>query len=524
MTTTGAQCHIETRKLDSRILGEVPFWRCAALFGPDSHCFLLDSALSGGKLGRYSFLGGDPAAVLTARRVVESSVHAATGQRAHLTLNRWKGTLGDKFPIAQTREWEGEPFAALRDLHDEYWPNPGEASRTDPTPPFRAGLVGYFGYEAGYFLERLPNTGHDDLRLPDLAFMVVDEVLVWDHPTGSLSVTVTGRGIDNSAARTDAVARADRWPIRLQEFVANEAAGNLSPNTSTTNNPLEVNTHFDRDDYCAAVQKCRDHILAGDVFEVCLTNRMETVQPGSAWDLYKTLRRINPAPFASYLQFPDFQVVGSSPERFLRLDSEGIAESRPIKGTRPRGKTAAEDEALRRELALSPKDRAENLMIVDLVRSDLGRVAEIGSVTVPELLVVEEYATVFQLISTIRARLRDDCDALDLVQACFPGGSMTGAPKIEAMKIIDSIEPTKRGVYSGAIGYLDFAGAMDLSIVIRSIVCKAGRCTFGAGGAVVADSDPAAEYQEMLDKAKALIEALAVVNGDEDGPTGGSRA
>ena len=505
-----------TRELDSRALGSLPFWRFAGLFPPGSHCFLLDSALSGGKLGRFSFLGGEPAAILTAHRIPAASGPAGSGpvtrgQAARLALTRWKFPDGRVSDPPETCAWEGDPFAALRNLQGEYWPDPDASPPADPTPPFGCGLVGYFGYEAGHFLEKLPDTGRDDLQLPDLAFLAVDEVLAWDHRTGSLTVTVTGRGPDQGAAHADAAARADRWPGRLAGFAADCAAAKadrIPAVAPAAGAPLPVRAHFTREAYCAAVQQCRDHILAGDAFEICLTHRLETDQPGPAWDLYRTLRGINPAPFASFLQFPDFQVVSASPERFLRLGAGGLVESRPIKGTRPRGENPHQDERLRRELSESAKDRAENLMIVDLVRSDLGRVARIGSVRVPELLVVEDYATVFQLVSTIVAELRPACDALDLVQACFPGGSMTGAPKIEAMKIIDSIEPVGRGVYSGAIGYLDRTGTMDLSIVIRTIVCRGGRCTFGVGGAVVADSDPNAEYQETLDKARALIEAL----------------
>ena len=219
------------------------------------------------------------------------------------------------------------------------------------------------------------------------------------------------------------------------------------------------------------------------------------------------MRRVNPAPFAAYLKFPEAQVISSSPERFLRLGPDRMAESRPIKGTRPRGATQADDEAIHGELVASPKDRAENMMIVDLVRSDLGRVCKFGTVDVPELTVVEPYATVFQLVSTVRGELDDNRDALDLVRAAFPGGSMTGAPKIEAMKIIDELEPVKRGVYAGAIGYIDFAGTMDLAIAIRLFVAAGGRCYFSVGGAVVADSIPRSEYHETLDKAWALVAA-----------------
>jgi aminodeoxychorismate synthase component I len=257
------------------------------------------------------------------------------------------------------------------------------------------------------------------------------------------------------------------------------------------------------------VAEVKEHILAGDAFEVCLTHRLESpLVGGSAWDLYCELRRVNPAPFACYLNFPEAQVVSASPERFLSLDADRIAESRPIKGTRRRGETPHEDESLRLQLAQSPKDRAENAMIVDLVRNDFGRVCKFHSVHVPELMVVEPYATVFQLVSTVRGELDEPWHGMDLVQACFPGGSMTGAPKIEAMKIIERLEPVKRGIYSGAIGYFDFSGTLDLNIVIRSFVVRDARCYYNVGGAIVADSDPRAEYIETMDKARALQTAL----------------
>jgi len=262
-------------------------------------------------------------------------------------------------------------------------------------------------------------------------------------------------------------------------------------------------------EYCRLVETVKNHIAAGDVYQVCLTRRLDApLSGGSAWDLYRELRRINPAPFASFLNFPEVQIVSSSPERFLALGPDGTAESRPMKGTRPRGDSVESDRRLRRDLTDSIKDRAENLMIVDLVRNDFGRVCRFGSVIVPDFMAIEDYATVFQMVSTIRGRLAEGCDAIDLIQACFPGGSMTGAPKIEAMKIIDRLEPVKRGIYSGAIGYLDFAGAMDWSMTIRTIVVKNGQCYFHIGGGIVADSDPLAEFRETEDKARALIAAI----------------
>ncbi|MEN8008413.1 MAG: aminodeoxychorismate synthase component I [Candidatus Krumholzibacteriota bacterium] len=510
----------------------LPFWRYGAMFSSDSCAFLLDSALAPERLGRYSFLGGDPCALLTGRRTGRADL------AMELTLASWRQADGVVIDSPAVREWTGDPFAALRDLQRGY--RTGLDSGMPPGGHFQSGLVGYFGYETGYAIENLPDTGDDDLQLPDLAFMVVDEVLCHDHRTGQTTLSIIDRG--------DSDARVSEWRIRIAAFEADadgqgagtpnspgrlegsgarmaEEPGSRAGRSHGWRRPappeiggagsLPVRAHFNKDEYCAAVQECRDHIFEGDVFEVCLTHRLEMDLPGDPWELFGILREINPAPFASWLQFPDFQVVSASPERFLSLGEDRTAESRPIKGTRPRGKDAAEDTRLRDELAASKKDRAENVMIVDLVRNDLGRVAEIGSVEVPELQIIEEYATVFQMVSTVRARLRDDRDAFDLVRACFPGGSMTGAPKIEAMKIIDAIEPVKRGVYSGAIGYFDHGGSVDLSIVIRAIVCKDGRATFGVGGAVVADSDPAAEYQETLDKARALITAVSLLAEQE---------
>jgi aminodeoxychorismate synthase component I len=274
-----------------------------------------------------------------------------------------------------------------------------------------------------------------------------------------------------------------------------------------------LHQHFDESSYCKAIETAKAHILDGDLFEICLTHRMDAAFHGDPWVLYQELRRINPSPFASFLKLPETSIVSSSPERFVRLDQDGQVESRPIKGTRPRGVSRNEDQDIRDELANSTKDRAENMMIVDLVRNDLGRVCEFGSVKVTDLLSVEDYSTVFQLVSTVQGKLRADCDAMDLVKAVSPGGSMTGAPKIEAMKIIDRLEPVKRGVYSGGIGYIDFSGTLDLSMVIRTLVVRDERVYINVGGAIVADSDPADEYQETMDKAKALIDALENLNG-----------
>jgi len=270
---------------------------------------------------------------------------------------------------------------------------------------------------------------------------------------------------------------------------------------------MVLKSNFSHEEYLRAVENVREYIRAGDIFQVNLSQRFEADLSISPYELYQRLRKINPAPFASYLDFDGVSVVGASPERFLKVQGDWV-ETRPVKGTRPRGKSEAEDRALADELLASIKDRAENVMIVDLERNDLGRVCRYGTVRVTELAILETYPTVFHLTSTVKGRLCEDKDRIDLLKATFPGGSITGAPKVRAMQIIDELEPTRRSVYTGSIGYLSFSGEMDLNIVIRTFLVKGGRAYFQVGGGIVYDSEPEAEYVETLDKAKALIQAL----------------
>ena len=482
-----------------------------AVLGTGAPAFLLESVLpqdisapdTADRISRWTMAGGRPAALLTGKW--------GPGGFA-LTLTTFRTPAGDIPPSPVIRTWKGDPFAALRDLQNAYTASPPAA---DDLPPFCGGLVGYFGYETAHAIERLPGRARDDLQLPDLAFMVADEVVAHDAVSGQVHLIVTGRGPTPAAAAYDVDVRLTDLQRRVRGAVGDvahplegqalsspgrlegsgarmaEEPGSRAGRSHGGRRPASlgrqglslqgVRATFSKEEYCAAVRKCREAILAGRVFEVCLTQRMEMDLPGSGWALYQALRTINPAPFASYLRLPGCEVAGASPERFLRLGTDRTVESRPIKGTRPRGDTAGEDARLRDELGDSGKDRAENVMIVDLVRSDLGRVCAVGSVRVPRLCAVESYATVHQLVSTVSGTLRPDFDALDLVRACFPGGSMTGAPKIEAMRLIDEIEPRTRGIYSGALGYWDRRGGMDLSIVIRTIVCTGGKALFRGG-------------------------------------------
>ena len=511
--TPPACCHL-LEELPLRL----PFWRYYELYRNAPYSFLLDSAKESDRLGRYSFIGGDPTLVYRVKRIKDEGGRMKDEGALH---HRDKASFAANIEVIELIDSHGRPLdkpitseriaAPFEDLRQLLAAHRVDYSRyVDHPIPFLSGAVGYFGYEAGYFIEELPDRGADDLGLPDIYLMFVTSVLGHCHRTGRSYLSIIGRGEDEKAACKQAEIQRENILFRIIDFKIREKYPHPNPLPKGEGTcGTDIHGHFDQSEYCRTIETVKDRIAAGDVYQVCLTRRMDApLIGGTAWDLYGELRRINPAPFACFLNFPEVQVISSSPERFLSLGPDRVAESRPIKGTRPRGASFEEDKQLRDELSASAKDRAENLMIVDLVRNDLGRVCAFRTVEVPEFMLIEEYATVFQMVSTIRGRLAEGRDCLDLIRACFPGGSMTGAPKIEAMKIIDHLEPVKRGVYSGAIGYLDFAGQMDLSIVIRTIVVKNGRCYFHTGGGIVADSDPLAEFHETQDKARALIAAL----------------
>lgn len=476
------------------------FWCYFEMYRSQPYAAMLDSARDAGTLGRYSFIVGETACVF------EAKSHRTSDKAGELSWLEWSEGVQAEPSNPRRRSVSGDPFdvlgAALARRRLPMW---------DAAPvPFLSGAVGYFGYEAGHFIERLPHLAEDDLGVPDICLFFADAVLAHDHLLCKSYVAFTQRGPESEAIKQ--IEHLHQILVRrIRAFEA--AAGHRSKLQTKTDGDVKIGGHASRASYVDTVRKAQEHIRNGAVFEVCTTHRLEAPFAGDAWELYRALREINPAPFACFIKLPWGEVVSSSPERFLRLDHHGVVESRPIKGTRPRGQTPEEDEDLRNDLIHSAKDRAENAMIVDLVRNDLGRVCEVGSITVPELMTIEPYATVFQMVSTIRGKLRPDRSPIDLVRACFPGGSMTGAPKIESLKIIDSIEPYVRGVYSGSVGYLADTSALDLNVVIRTFIVKDGRCTFSVGGAVVLDSDPGGEYQETLDKAAALIHALSRTTG-----------
>jgi para-aminobenzoate synthetase component 1 len=409
-----------------------------------------------------------------------------------------------------------DPRCAIRDLRA-----PHAGAPVPGLPPFQGGAAGYIGYDYGAVLERLPAARYDDLSIPDVMLGLYDWVIAWDHRVGTAWIISTGLPETGAAREIRARERLAMVRERLRGPARRPASAPV-PATGAEGapsypvlgvegaEPIGLRSTFTHRGYLDAVTRVRDYIVAGDIFQANLSQRLEAPLTEPAFDLYARLRRANPAAFAAYLDYGELQVMSASPERFLRLDENGRhVETRPIKGTRPRGLGPMHDAALGRALAESDKDRAENVMIVDLLRNDLSRVCRPGTVRVPELFALEQHPTVHHLVSTVVGELDPSAGAIDLLRAAFPGGSITGAPKVRAMEIIAELEPTRRGVYCGSIGYLSTTGAMDTSIVIRTYSALRGRVYFQAGGGIVADSDPELEYRETLDKARALIAALA---------------
>jgi para-aminobenzoate synthetase component 1 len=461
------------------------------------YLLFLDSARDPDRLGRYSFLAADPAIVVQGKGASASFTDTASGRSTPLATHA---------------------LAGVRELLAPH--------RTDPVagiPPFQGGAAGYLAYDWGAVLERLPAPRYDDLAIPDVVFPIYDWVIAWDHLERRAWLISTGlpaMGAEKSQRSTDRLemvrARLRSDYLSTEVFATQPSPHRPEPAPSypvfdaELPDDLDLRSSFTHRGYLDALTRVREYIIAGDIFQANLSQRFEAPLSGSAWALYQRLRAINPAPFAAFLDFGSVTVASASPERFLRLDASSQVEARPIKGTRPRGVYPAHDAALGRALQESAKDRAENLMIVDLMRNDLSRVSVPGSVRVPELFALERYATVHHLVSTVTGTLEPGRDAIDLLCATFPGGSITGAPKVRAMEIIAELEPSRRGVYCGSIGYVSLTGVMDTSIVIRTYQALRGRVYFSAGGGIVADSDPEQEYRETFDKARALIRALAV--------------
>ncbi len=421
---------------------------------------LLDGAADHHDLGRYSYFSADPIATL-------------------------RGVAAD-WPILRDR---------LRSTLDRN-------TTIDPAlPPFQGGWIGWLGYELGAAFDRMPRAVHDPLALADLSLACYDWVIAWDHVAGRAWLISSGRAADGACDATRAADRATEV-LAVMHGPHSTRAGWYAPG--------DVVPEVTPEGYRTAVAAVIGHVLDGDIFQANLSQRFTAPFTGSGTALYRRIRGRSAAPLAAYLDHGDVQLLSASPERFLRLDAAtGAVETRPIKGTRPRGADAAHDVALAAELEASEKDRAENVMIVDLLRNDLARVCAPGSVAVPALCRLESHPTVHHLVSTVTGTLRPSRDAIDLLEATFPGGSVTGAPKLRAMAVIAALEPVTRGAYCGAIGWLGLDGSCSFSIAIRTVTIVRGTASFHAGGGITALSDPEAEYQETLDKAAALMTALS---------------
>jgi para-aminobenzoate synthetase component 1 len=480
----------------------------AARCDDQTYVALLENPGEPSELGRYAYFCCAPIWVFRSKRA-----------------RCWAG------PPGAERELEGNPLDELARLL-EHW-QAGRSTWEPGLPPFCGGAIGYLGYELLHLLEDVPELDRDTQALPDISLACFDLVFATDLIEQRSFVLATGFGDTLALAEQAAAKRLDEGRALLERFrvpptraaavaplralAAAERARH--PRLHAADLPARgITATIDRAGYLASIERIQQEILDGNAFEVCLTQRFDIelspseLEP-SARELYEVLRAVNPAPMSAYLRMPEAEILSASPERFVKLDRSGLVETRPIKGTRPRGRSEAEDLALADDLRTAEKDRAENLMIVDLCRNDLGKLARFGSVRVTELCGVHPYEFTWQMVSTIQAQLREGLGPVELLRACFPGGSMTGAPKIEAMKIIHRLEPTERGVFSGAIGLFDFDGAVDLAIVIRTLIRTGTRLSFHVGGAIVADSDPAEEYQETLDKAHGLVLALDLVLG-----------
>lgn len=449
-----------------------------------SFSYLLESADHGKTWGRYSFIGYKPYLIAVSR-----------DREMEIWEEAKKVTLKDV----------KNPLHVLRKLGQQFKP-----VIVDYLSPFQGGLVGYFNYDLVRKWERLPGIFPEDRDLPEAIFTASRRMIIFDHLTHQIKVVAFAflqREEDLKEAYTRACKEIDETIVALRRPLST-----VSPDSQFSVSDLKPN--FQREEFEEAVRKAKDFIVSGDVIQVVLSQRFSGEVSGDDFSVYRNLRSINPSPYMFYLNLGDIKLIGSSPEILVRL-TDGKIELRPIAGTRPRGQTPEEDKALEKELLADPKERAEHIMLVDLGRNDVGKVAMPGSVTVPRLMEVERYSHVMHIVSRVEGRLKPRMDEFDLFMSAFPAGTVTGAPKIRAMEIISELEPSPRGPYAGAVGYFGFNGTMDFCIVIRTITVVRNRLSFQVGAGIVADSSPEGEYEETLRKAAAMFKAIEKVKEDD---------
>ena len=447
--------------------------------------FLFESVVGGEKVGRFSFLGTEPFLRFEARGREVRISDPLEPEKA-----RWT-------PSA-------DPFRDLEALLDRY-----KAVHLPSLPRFAGGAVGYAAYDAVRYTERLPDAPPDDRGLPDLSFALFDRMVLFDHIRKTVLVVAhahLGTGIDPRSAFDKAAERVDELVHRLSS-----PGPELSINDIDTDGPvrLKAESNFTREGYEAVVRHCQEYIKAGDIFQVVPSQRFRVETTADAFDIYRVLRVVNPSPFLFYLNYGDFRLIGSSPEILVRVEDRDVTV-RPLAGTRRRGRDEAEDRALAEELLADPKERAEHIMLVDLGRNDVGRVAESSTIQLSDLMKVERYSHVMHITSNVTGKLADGKTAFDALRAGLPAGTVSGAPKVRAMQIIDEVEPQRRGPYAGAVGYIDFTGNMDTCIALRTLVLVGRTAYVQAGGGVVFDSVPGDEFEETVNKASGLLKAIEI--------------
>ncbi|MBI5124082.1 MAG: anthranilate synthase component I [Candidatus Omnitrophica bacterium] len=443
------------------------------------YSFLLESVEGGETLARYSFLSSDP-----------SLIFSSKGDKITLTEGKASRSFTAK---------EG-PINELKKLLNRY-----KFVNVKGLPRFCGGLVGFFGYDIVRFIEDIPSKNPDDLKLPDSVFMLTDTLLIFDHVDHKIKV-VSNIHVDNDAAAAydKAIKKIDNIINHLKGELPKD---NLAPAARKKPRPSVLKSNFTKGRFGRIVNKAKEYIRAGDIIQTVLSQRLSVPISCRPFQIYRALRSINPSPYMYYLKLNDFFMVGSSPEIMVRCD-EALVEVRPIAGTRPRGASEKEDEKLIKDLLADPKEKAEHIMLVDLGRNDIGRVCEYKSIKVSELMAIEKYSHVMHIVSDVSGKLKKGKDIFDVMRAAFPAGTVTGAPKVRAMEIIEELENVRRGPYAGSVGYFSFSGNLDTCITIRTIIIKGKTAYIQAGAGIVADSKPEKEYQETLNKAKALLKAI----------------
>lgn len=458
------------------------------------HACLFESVIGGEKVGRYSFLATQPFCEV-----------AATGQLVSIRRFRRDGSCS-----GEEQRTVPDPLAELQAELGRW-----RAARVSGLPPFCGGAIGYAGYDTVRYVERLPHAPPDDRGLPDLCFALYDHMLVFDNVQKTLSAIALARmdGRGDEPTRADLARAYDEACARCDDLIAQLSRPSEElpiADIDTSGDPqLDVQANCTSEQFQAAVRQAQEYIRAGDIFQVVLSQRWQTQISVPPFEIYRTLRVVNPSPFMFYLRTPATTLVGSSPEILVRV-LDGRVTVRPLAGTRRRGATEADDRRLAEELLADPKERAEHVMLVDLGRNDVGRVSRYGSVQLSDVMVIERYSHVMHITSNVTGELAEGLDAFAALRSCLPAGTVSGAPKVRAMQIIDELEPCRRGPYAGAVGYIDFSGNMDTCIALRTIVVQGDQAYVQAGAGIVADSDPSSEYQETLNKARGLFKAIEI--------------